>query len=335
MFRQRRKLSALLSTLATIVPLLCLSAVAHASTVPPGNHEYYTMALGRLATSKTDTGNWVRLAYYNFRTDGIVDEGFWYYGDDPSSARTTLPNHVCVANCEQYAPLGFGNNGVSKTLSGTYTVSGTTVSITWTSTGSPSESWTISDRTGMTELSLRSSSYGASIGHGFGSNQSSTYAGAPISDVANYISSTGQNLALSGFQRQWSDDPDASWTNFSEVSAYTFSAGTITNCSSTCIFMAPPATTGDPDPSRYDYQNPSTSLPRNLATEDWKLSLANGTGCYDDNLVNPAHAHTWAGETVVDDSGNWRGFVRVEYSMNGSNPNYMSVGWFTTDTLGI
>lgn len=339
MLRQRgRRVRAIIATLTVLVPLLSLTGTAHATTQQPGNRGYFTVAIGRLVTSKTDTGNWVRLAYYHFNTTGVVDEGFWFWSYDPNSARTTLPTHVCVADCEQYSPLGFGTAGVAKVQSGIYSISGNTVNITWQTPGNPTEAWEILDRTGMTELALQTTSYGATVGRAFGSGESSTFY-APIGAVANYVASSGQNLVLNiGDQEQWSNDPDPNWTNLKHAPSYTFTFGHITFCSETCLFMDPPPTSTDSNPSRYDFQNPSSALSRDIAMEDWKESLAQNTGCYDNGTTTSvpyAHPHVWAGLSVVDDNANWRGFVRVEYSMAPGNPEYMSVGWFTTDTLGI
>ena len=315
---------------ATVGVSLAAPTPSLAAQVPPGGRSYYAVIQGRLGTSGT---NWVRLSYYNFRTDGLVDEGFWRWSSDNERNKIALPVHICDT-CIQYAPYAFGTGGVSGTRQGQYSPVGTDgiVRVTW-SDGS-SESWTISpSRPLMTELSLRSSTAGASVGHAFGSVQSSTFANAPIGDTYSYMAANGlSSLSLAHFQRQWFRDLDT-LTDDTQPYRLLGPGGGGTLCSATCLKAVSSA-------DHYYFQDQSTPLPRNLAMETWKNTLdTSGDGCYQDGTdgtLGVTAPHVWAGITVVDDAGNWRGFVRAEASLyTDRNTDYMSVGWASTDTLGI
>lgn len=306
------------------------AGTAIAAQVPPGGRQYFTVAQGRLGTSGT---NWVRLSYYNFRTDGIVGEGFYQWSSDNEQGKVALPVPICDS-CTQYEPYGFGTDGVAGTRTGHYDPIGTDgiVRVTWDNNAG-SETWTIDPtRPLLTELSLRSSTVGASVGHAFGSIQPSTYGGAPIGDTYSYMAAHGlASMSLGYFSRGWfrrdntlNDNPGPYILN---------GPGKGTLCSATCL-----KTVGSED--HYYYQNQSAVLPRNLAMETWKSTLdTSGDGCYQDGTDGTngvTGPHVFGGITVVDDAGGWRGFVRVEASLfPDRDTDYMSVAWASTDTLGI
>ena len=181
----------------------------------------------------------------------------------------------------------------------------------------------------MVELSLRSSSYGASLGHAFGSLHSASYSGASIGHVYDYMSANGTNLTLAGFRRTW----DKFQNIFIENTSYGFLLSEMTKCSANCIVRV---SAND----HYYYQNPqpTSGVARDLGLETWKNSLDGNDGavdnCYQDKPSGfEANPHVFGALTIVDDFGRFRGWVDIEDSMTTIPNAYMGVGWFSTDAV--
>lgn len=146
----------------------------------PGGKARFTVAVGNLDA----TGNsFVRIVNMTFNTAGTVSATVYEWISDQKKGKSAVNSHLCTFDgvsktCSVYSPTGWISGGSSnpyKSWRGTYTYSGSTLSITWTSGKTGSESWTISNpTTALARASLASSStaMGYTHGRGYGSNAS-------------------------------------------------------------------------------------------------------------------------------------------------------------------
>lgn len=147
----------------------------------PGGKARFTVAVGNLDASGT---TFVRIVNMTFTaTSGTVAATVYEWINDQKKGKSVLNSHLCTIKsvsktCNVYTPTGWISGGSSnpyKSWSGTYTYSGNTVTITWTSGKTGTETWTISNpTTALARASLASSStaMGYTHGRGYGSNAS-------------------------------------------------------------------------------------------------------------------------------------------------------------------
>ncbi|MEH0935899.1 hypothetical protein [Micromonospora psammae] len=305
----RRSLAAVLVavTMATFVAPTPAQAVDY-----PGGRRIYTVALGAIPPAGEPAGGpvWVRLAMYYFFGDGTVTEGFWYWnratavGASGTGIRTTgCPNH----DCEVRTATGFQPGAGNRSLSGTYTTSGDTVTISW-SEGSR-ETWRVGAAgSNLARMDFVSSNYGVTVGWGFGSSASNN-AYVPVGDIpkvmyageyAGYSGSTGvrgsSNMHINLFSR----------------------------CGATCLSLL-----GQPTTACSACGGGATSAPiryylagagRRNFYEHWCTCLTSAA-CY----TGGSHRKPYL--QVIGDDGSFQGWVGVEASNFTANTGYWAVNY--------
>src|SRR5438309_1965947 len=94
--RPRRKTVVRLAGVAGLVGLFVVvlqpaRAPKGVATIPlPGGKANFVVAIGGLDNSRTGAGEWVRIGYYVFSTDGTVTHTYWVEGDHPARVDTTI-----------------------------------------------------------------------------------------------------------------------------------------------------------------------------------------------------------------------------------------------------
>jgi hypothetical protein len=129
------------------------------------------------------SNSFVRIVNMTFDTAGTVAATAYEWISDQRNGKSAVNSHLCTFDgvsqtCTVYSPTGWISGSSSnphKSWSATYTYSGNTLTITWTSGKTGTESWTISNpTTALARASLASSStaMGYTHGCGYGSNAS-------------------------------------------------------------------------------------------------------------------------------------------------------------------
>lgn len=298
-----------------ITILTALAIAATAAPVPahaveyPGGRRIYTVALGAIPAPGTTAGPvWVRLAMYYFFGDGTVREGFWYWSRTQAigAVNSGVTSAGCD-NCPVRTATGFQSGAPGKTLSGTYTNSGDTTTITW-SEGSR-ETWRVSSPAAdLARLDFVSSNYGVKVGWGFGSNASNN-AYTPVGSIPR-VTYSGRYAGVSG----------ASGAGAAGTSG--MNLGLFTVCSANCLSLlsAPTATCSScpngaaSSPIRYYLAG---SGRRNFY-EHWCRCLTSAN-CY------TGGSHRKPQLQVIGDTGRFHGWVGVEASNFTANTGYFAV----------
>ena len=286
---------------------------AQAATLP-GGRPYFVVSLAHIDRT-TPSANWVRLAFYRFDVSGGVTEGFWFWSSSDKDDLVAVTK-VCDHNCTMFASPRFRSRG-PRQLSGTYAVSGSRLTIRW-STGQR-EAWSLVPLDSLQEIDVvpSGSSYPITYGRGFGSTRGWA-SGATAGQIADAVRQRGGTWKLIGTQYQWM------WQGPSHADSVqaqsNFNLGGMTRCSNTCAYI-------DNGKSTHYFATMSTSLPRTLMRETFMDSHRDATRCYE----RAPHPHPWSGLEVIDDAGAFRGWVSVETSL-WANPSaytdYMSVAWY-------
>lgn len=128
--------------------------------LPGGKANYVVSVIGGPVNATA-----VRLGTYRFLTDGRVVEEVWSWRQNSISGKGntswTKPSSGyrtsgCRYNCPIRTPVGFQSGKHGGTLTGRWTVSGSTVTITWSTNSS--ERWTVdTSMSGVAALSLQHS----------------------------------------------------------------------------------------------------------------------------------------------------------------------------------
>lgn len=164
---------------ATLLP----ASQAAAATSLPGGKSTFVVSQGHLKASSQQ--NWVRLGNYSFAKNGTVSAGFYLWWQRQPKARQstgTKPDASCtttaggkatkVRACQVLTAGGF-TGGPSERRTGTYTVSGNVLTITWKIAQTWTEQWYVrtSPDGKLARLDLKRSTL-ATHGYGYGSNAS-------------------------------------------------------------------------------------------------------------------------------------------------------------------
>ncbi|MEH0934649.1 hypothetical protein [Micromonospora psammae] len=149
--------------LVALTVLTAAPAPAQAVAVPPGGRANYVVALMR----NVGTESFVRLAEYSLRSDGTARADYWAWNAKTLSGRaeTGFTTAGCAQTCKVYTAAGFESD--PKQLYGTWSVSGSDLTIQWT-TNSQTERWKFSNMATVTKLDLASHPT-ANRGFGWGS----------------------------------------------------------------------------------------------------------------------------------------------------------------------
>ena len=298
------------------IGLAALMAVASASAVGlPGNRAYYVVTLMGGATN----AKFVRIAQYTFTASsgstGTVTEQFKYWNQatftGDSNTNKVLTGYTtagCTWNCTVKTPKGFQPGQAWSMLSGTYTidVNGRVV-ITWT--GGQYETWTITHpKSYYAKFTIFNSNYDVQKGWGFGSNTgfstgktiAQIQAGGLLNDYEYWQNAYGVPNAQN----------TSGWLNMSSYAL----CGT-----SNTMTLPPPPGVPVCDNSywrSYFAGNPATDYRKTY----WQHQLGS-VACSDGQgssttCISVGGGHTFAMLQVLDDSGNFRGFVGAEASLH-------------------
>lgn len=177
------RFAAAILTFLLAATLLPASRAAAAATSLPGGKSTFVVSQGHLRASSQQ--NWVRLGNYSFAKNGTVSAGFYLWWQRQPKARQstgTKPDASCtttaggtstkVRACQVLTAGGF-TGGPSERRTGTYTVSGNVLTITWKIAQTWTEQWYVrtSPDGKLARLDLKRSTL-ATHGYGYGSNAS-------------------------------------------------------------------------------------------------------------------------------------------------------------------
>lgn len=301
---------------ALVVVSALATSVLHATTAQavalPLGKANFTIAVGGLRASSTE--NWVRLGQYTFTTNGTVSERHWHWSQRVRVVRsyTAYTAANCAdRDCRVATAGGYESTGAAKTLTGSYTVSGSTLRVTWN--GGQWEEWTLTAKAGgaLANVELRGSNFGAT--HGFGNGSNGAWgARKPLSAIAAtdwsryvhryYLWKTSEVSAdpyidTGDGQPFWLRD----WNVCTGGQCIAGETGTPGSYSATEYYIAPAS-------------SPATD--RRDTLWGWRLrhAIDRGERCYTGN------SHVKPMLQVVDDNGVFHGWVGVEGSLNQTVP---------------
>lgn len=300
----------LLAALVLVIGLGLTVNAAKAEALPLGK-QHFTVAVGGLDASSTS--NWVRLGQYTFHDDGTVTETHWHWSQRIRVNRTYtgfVATNCPTRECNIQTAGGYQSTGASKTLSGTYTVAGDTLRVTWS--GGIWEEWTVSSEAdgALAELTFEGANYTATHGYGYGSNAAWS-ARVPMSTIA-----AADHEQFEHSYRLWKvtsvgDDPfiDSGESSPFWVRDWSTCGG------GSCLGARTSGGTAGTDYFVSPARSPIGH--RRDTMWSWRISHADGRNeyCYTGN------SHVKPMLQVVDDNGVFRGWVGVEASLNQTVPS--------------
>ncbi|MEO3753455.1 hypothetical protein [Streptomyces sp. B6B3] len=275
---------------------------ASAAELPLGKANY-AMAVGGLRT--TSTQNWGRLGQYTFATDGTVSEQHWHWTQRERVTRSSIGIQAagCTSrDCVVQTANGYQSTGASETLHGEYTVTGDTVRITWD--GGLYEEWTLTPSAdgALVTTELGDNNFGATHGYGNGSNAAWS-ARVPMSEIAAL-----DHSALVHRYDLWKTTTEQSEPYIDHGDGNPFWIQDWNVCDGGQCLGAESA-----NPSQY-YVAPAREPTghRRDTLWHWVRALADGRDewCYTGN------SHVKPMIQVIDDNGDFHGWVGVEASLN-------------------
>lgn len=326
-----------LGTLVLVATLVATGLAAPASAVAlPGGKANWVATVGGLKAGTSYT-NWVRLGYYQFSTDGTATHNWWnwYQPDRPPrigtgvhfdcSTSTDIP-----AECEVLTGAGFTGPPMGG-FTGTFSVSGSTLTVSWTRdrNGNPLsktlvENWTMSTVDAQLHRAAGGptgfSNYSATHGFAYGSNYSFDYTSrAPMSEIAGTHGDTVYGFNSWLWNRDQLNNVPSELGPFSdwEPCDSGLCMGRVLH-NSRCDCGA-----SFPNRDGYYYLAEHGGGRRNSIWL-WCACLADGRGetCYTGN------SHIRPLLQVIDDGGDFRGWVGVEPFTNASSPgDYYNEYW--------
>jgi hypothetical protein len=322
--------SARVALLAVLILLLSFGHASPASAASlPGGKANWVVSVGGL-TSGTAYTNWVRLGYYQFSTDGTVVHNWWHWSQPEQPRRVgTGAVYECSTNtdvppeCDVLTGEGF-TGPPEGGFSGTYSVSGSRLTVSWTHDRNGNrlsrtlvENWTI----GAVDAQLQRASGGPSgfsnysATHGFAYGSNASFDMSSRASMAELKSTGAQNGGVNYNSWQWNRNQVANVpSGFSSLATWSL-------CDSgRCLGYTEHNTHCDCGASA-----PSRDGQYYLAEHDggrrntiwlWCGCLADGRNetCYTGN------SHIRPLLQVIDDGGDFRGWVGVEPFSNASSP---------------
>ena len=305
----------------------------HITNAPGGMHRF-SCSIGSVdVTSET---NWVRLANYSFSKSNEVWESHWHWTQRRRVKRINTgikvqyePNVYCDIRTAQ----GYGKNIAPKKLKGTYVVHGDTLRIDW-SENAWYERWLIDNSNlNIASLIFLDSNFGATHGWGYGSNAEWT----EKVELAELLSPKYAGLKLKYDYKLWkTEDTEPPFVieidsvattvdfplqgyepieNFDGIKHATTSRYCSTSVTSITIL------------------NMAISIPsvsengRRNTWEHWckQLAVSRSEECYGGN------SHVKPMIQIIDNNGEFHGWVGVEASINETVPDLGAKG----DDIGI
>jgi hypothetical protein len=289
-----------------------------AQAASPLGMERFVVSIGKASAGARD--NWVRLGSYSFNaSNNTVTETHWHWTQRRRESRSSTGVRAagCVArNCIVRTAYGFQSSSAPESLSGTYTVTGDQVRITWTGNGW--EEWNLTEPVAgkLAKLTFRASSFGATHGYGYGSDAEwSTRASMGV--IAGY-----DHNQLEHRYHLWKTDGGSPYVDQGSGSPFWMRnwdrcesarcVGGLNTSSQTSYYISMPST---------------TSTGRRDTLEHWRHTLADGRGdhCYTGN------SHVKPMLQIIDSDGGFHGWVGVEASLNQTVPSEGTSG----DDIGV
>jgi hypothetical protein len=296
---------------------------AGAVRTAPGEMSRFTVAIGGLSTASRT--NWVRLATYSFTASGEVSESHFHWSQRTRVNRssTGVPSANCPPrDCVVHTANGFQATSQPEHLSGTYTVTGSTLRIEWTGNGW--EQWQVSQPISgkLAKLTYQASSFGATHGYGYGSNAAWTTR-ASMAQIAAF-----DHSKLKHDYHLWKTNP-SNTPYLDEGAGNPFWVQDWDPCTSSRCLGA--RTTGT---EYYLATANTTSTDRRDTIWHWRTALADDRGetCYTGN------SHVKPMLQIIDSDGHFHGWVAVEASLNQTAPdqgtNADDIGVFEISEFG-
>ncbi len=302
----------LMMTLVAVLLPIALSAPqaqAQAAQVLPGGRSTYVVSV----MGGTNLHMYSKLAMYLFSTNGTVTQRYWYWRQDQvsgysNSVHTKLPSGYTTSGC-RYAcpvrtPVGFQKGVAPKTMTGTWRIdSYKNLYVKWTATAW--ETWRVnSSQPGFTALTAMTAYNSQRIQRGwaFGSNWS------PDSGVS--MAKVHASVRLLGpLAHNYYGVP-------TQVLQQGFYFPNYQKCSNGTCLQSMENTSSDKRKWYHSY------FAGNPAADGRKTYWNSQTGSVQQS-ENPAWVcigygggHTSAALQVIDDSGNFRGLVGAEASLD-------------------
>lgn len=130
---------------AAVVVLFAAVVTPVAQAASPLGMERFVVSVGK--ASSGSRANWVRLGSYSFHaTDNTVTETHWHWTQSRRESRSSTgvrAAHCVARDCVVRTAHGFQSSSAPRSLSGTYTVTGSVVRISWAGNGW--EEWNLSE----------------------------------------------------------------------------------------------------------------------------------------------------------------------------------------------
>ncbi|MGO1051936.1 hypothetical protein [Crossiella sp. CA198] len=314
--------------------LLALTLVftATAATAPgtaqavdyPGGKRIYAVTIGGIHPDSTGNQSFARLAMYYFNGNGTVTESFWFWdwGIGYPHANIKPTSAGCVGKaCEIHTSGGFQAGALTKSLNGTYTNDGTQVVITWD--GGQTETWAVGKPTAkLSSIGLRSSSYGATVGQGYGSNAPhDTF--VPLNKVPRH-KYLGRQNSITYVVKTGKIETDTG-TSIMDLTSTAWK-----QCNGDCLSAGLPV--GSPEACSACKPGETRAIRYYLASEGGRKNYyehhctclrATGSDCYDGG------SHVKPQLQVIDDDGVLHGWVGVEASNRQAKRGTLGVHWHT------
>lgn len=326
---------ALVGVLLLLMSLVTVGSASSAVALPGGKANW-TVAVGGL-TNGTAHKNWVRLGYYRFNTNGTVAHDWWNWSQPERPRRVgTGVVYNCTTStdvppdCNILTGAGF-TTAPPGGFTGTFSVSGAKMTVSWTHdragnklTKTLVENWT----TGAVDAELHRASGGPT---GF-SNYSATHGFAYGSNYAIDSASRASMAEIRGTGAQDGNLGFNSWGwNRSQVtngrSGFTPLTGWRLCDSGKCLGYVQPNSNcvcaGEPSRDRhYYFAEHGTGRVNSMWLWCECLADARDETCYTGN------SHPRPLLQVIDDGGDFRGWVGVEPFTNASAPgDYYNEYW--------
>ncbi|NEE03222.1 hypothetical protein [Phytoactinopolyspora halotolerans] len=286
------------------------SASAQAAALPLGKQRF-VVAIGGLRASSTQ--NWVRLGQYDFHTDGTVTERHWHWTQRVRVDRVYtgfVARNCPTRECNIQTAGGYQSTGASQTLQGTYTVSGNTLRVTWDS--GLWEEWELASAADgeLATLEYLGSNYTSTHGYGYGSN-AAWDARASMSSIA-----SADHTQFEHSYRLWKTTSSNPSPFIDSGDGSPFWVTNWSVCSGGSCLGA--RTSGGTAGTDY-YVSPARSPigHRRDTMWSWRIANADGRGeyCYTGN------SHVKPMMQIIDDGGDFHGWVGVEASLNETVPD--------------
>lgn len=297
-------LFALAVLVTTLIPVSSAASDTETAAGLPLGKPRFAVAVGGLRAEST--ANWVRLGQYDFAADGTVSERHWHWSqrDRVERAYTGIQASGCPSrDCNVQTAAGYQSTGATSTLEGEYTVSGDILRISW-NTNQWWEEWKLTSKAGgaLAEIEFLGSNFGATHGFGYGS-QAAWNARVPMAEIA-----AADHDSFVHRYHLWKTTGDNPEPHIDSGDGNPFWMRDWTACGSNDLCLGG-TTTGT------QYYFAAAREPaghRRDTLWHWWTSHADNRGeyCYTGN------SHVKPAIQIVDDNGEFHGWVGVEASLN-------------------